>query len=553
MSENKLQIIPLGGLGEFGMNSLALRWREDILVIDAGLMFPEEELLGVDVVVPDITYLIENRAHVRGILLTHAHEDHIGGLPWFLQELEVPVYGTEFTLAYVEGKLEEHGMLDSADLVEMTPGKSFSLGVFTVTPIRTTHSLVDCVSLAIDTPAGLVVHTGDFKIDLSPTDDRPFDMQAFADLGKRGVLALLQDSTNVDRRGSTPSERAVRPALDEVFARSKQGIFFSCFSSSTHRLRIATDLAIQHGRKVALIGRSITQSFEVAQDFGYLDLPDGALVSPGQLRDLPRDQVCVFISGTQGEPMSALSRAAVDNHKHAKILPGDTVLLSSRIIPGNEKSIFRMIDHLYRRQANVVYDDGTVGLIHVSGHASQEELRLMLHILRPKFFVPIHGDYRHLKRHIEVAKTVSGEQKTMLIEDGDILELDQNSAKIAGKAPVGRVCIDSGSADDIVEESLVRDRRHLGENGIVLPILAINKITGAVETVPEIVTRGFAAAEESLIDGARQVVGRTLEASSSEEKADYGVIKEKIRQDLKRYIQKNTSARPMILPVILEI
>jgi ribonuclease J len=553
MAENKLQIIPLGGLGEFGMNCLALRWQDDIIVIDAGLMFPDEELLGVDIVVPDITYLVENRKHVRGILLTHAHEDHIGGLPWILSELNVPVYGTEFTLAYVDGKLEEHGLAEKTELIEMLPGEHFPLGVFKITPIRVTHSLVDCVALAIDTPAGLVIHTGDFKIDLSPTDGRPFDLQAFAEFGKRGVLALLQDSTNVDRSGFTPSERAVRPALEEVFERTKQRLFFSCFSSSTHRLNIATELAIQHGRKVALVGRSITNSFELAQDFGYLEVPDGLLVGPGQLRDLPRDKVCVFISGTQGEPMSALSRAAVDNHKHAKIEAGDTVVLSSRVIPGNEKSIFRMIDHLYRREARVVYDDGTAGLIHVSGHASQEELRLLLHILKPKFFVPIHGDYRHLKRHIELAKTVSGDQKTILIEDGDVLELDRNSAKKTGKVSVGRVCIDSGSSGDVVEDIVIRDRQHLGESGIVLPILAINKITGCVESMPEIVTRGFAAAEQSLIDEAKQIVGRTLEASSPEEKADYGLIKEKIRQDLKRYIQKNTSARPLIMPVILEV
>ncbi|HUZ05101.1 MAG TPA: ribonuclease J, partial [Acidobacteriaceae bacterium] len=389
--------------------------------------------------------------------------------------------------------------------------------------------------------------------DLSPTDGRPFDLQAFAEYGKRGVLALLQDSTNVDRPGYTPSERAVIPALDEVFSRTKKRLFFSCFSSSIHRLKIATDLAFKHGRKVALVGRSITDSFETAQDFGYVDVPDGLLINHGQLRDLPREKVCVFISGTQGEPMSALSRAAVDNHKHAKIEPGDTVVLSSRVIPGNEKSIFRMIDHLYRREAQVVYDDGTAGLIHVSGHGSQEELRLMLHILKPKFFIPVHGDYRHLKRHIELASAVSGVQQTILIEDGDVLEMDRNTAKKAGKVSVGRVCIDAGSAGEVVEDVVMRDRRHLSEGGIVLPILAINKTTGRVESMPEIVTRGFAAAEQSMLDEARLVVGRTLEASSAEEKADYGVIKEKIRQDLKRYIQKNTSRRPMIMPVILEI
>lgn len=553
MVDGKLQIIPLGGLGEFGMNCVAIRWQDDIIVVDAGLMFPEEELLGVDVVVPDISYLIENRKHVRAIVLTHAHEDHIGGLPWILSELRVPVYGTEFTLAYVEGKLEEHNLLDDTDLIEMIPGERFPLGIFDITPIRVTHSLVDCVALAIKTPAGVVVHTGDFKIDLSPTDGQPFDLQAFAEFGKQGVLALLQDSTNVDRRGHTPSERAVRPALDEVFARAKQRLFFSCFSSSIHRLRIATELAHEHGRKLAIVGRSMQNSYELAQDFEYVQVPEGLLISSGQIKDYPRNKVCIFISGTQGEPMSALTRAAVDNHKQAKIESGDTVVLSSRVIPGNEKSIFRMIDHLYRRDAHVVYDDGNSGLIHVSGHGSQEELRLMLHLLKPKYFIPIHGDYRHLKLHAELAAEMGGGEKTFILEDGDVLELTPDSARKAGKVAVGRVCIDAGSTADVVEDVVIRDRRHLSEGGIVLPILAINKATGRVESMPEIVTRGFAAAEESLIEQARQVVGATLEASSAEEKADYGVIKEKIRQDLKRYIQKNTSRRPLIMPVILEI
>jgi ribonuclease J len=553
MNDGTLQIIPLGGLGEFGKNCLALRWQDDIMVIDAGLMFPDEELLGIDVVVPDITYLLEHRKKVRGIVLTHGHEDHIGGLPWILSELQVPVYGTEFTLAYVEGKLEEHRLLEETELIEMVPGETFSLGIFKITPVRVTHSLVDCVALAIETPAGLVIHSGDFKIDLTPPDGRPFDLHAFAEYGKRGVLALLQDSTNVDRRGHTPSERAVRPALDEVFARTKQRLFFSCFSSSIHRIRIASELAAAHGRKLCITGRSMQNSFEIAQDYNYLDVPDHQMIAPGQLKDYPADKVCVLISGTQGEPMSALTRAAVDNHRQVKIDAGDTVVLSSRVIPGNEKSIYRMIDHLYRRDANVIYDDGTAGLIHVSGHASQDELRLILHLLKPRYFVPIHGDYRHLKLHAELATQLGVVEKVHLLENGDVLELTKNSARKAGKVPVGRVCIDAGSTAGVVEDLVMRDRRHLSESGIVLPILAINQGTGRVESIPEIVTRGFAAGEESLIDGARQVVSATLDGSSAEEKADYGVIKEKIRQDLKRYIQKNTSRRPMILPVILEI
>jgi ribonuclease J len=553
MAQDKLRMIPLGGLGEFGMNCMALRWQDDIIVIDAGLMFPEEELLGVDIVVPDISYLVENRSKVRGIVLTHGHEDHIGGLPWILSELNVPVYGTEFTLAYVEGKLEEHRLLDDADLIEMIPGGRFTLGPFSILPIRVTHSLVDCVALAISTPVGVVLHTGDFKIDLSPPDGKPFDLHAFAELGKQGVLVMLQDSTNVDRTGYTPSERAVRPRLDEIFARTKKKLFFSCFSSSIHRIRLAMELAHQHGRKVAIIGRSLDNSTEIAQDLGYLDLPKGLIVNPGQIRDIAPEKMCVLISGTQGEPMSALSRAAVNNHKFAHIDAGDTVLLSSRVIPGNEKGIYRMIDHLERRDAKVIHDDGTQGLIHVSGHASQEELRLLINLVRPKIFIPVHGDYRHLKRHAELAAGMGVVEKVMLLEDGDVLELDKNTAVKNGKVTTGRVCIDAGGSIDVVEDVVIRDRKHLSEDGIVLPIIAINKRTGKVESIPEIVMRGFAIQEESLFSEARQVVQRTLEASSPEEKVDYGVIKEKIRNDLKRYIQKSTSRRPLIMPVILEI
>src|SRR6202046_4154592 len=516
MAQDKLKMIPLGGLGEFGMNCMALRWQDDIIVIDAGLMFPEEELLGVDIVVPDISYLTENRDKVKAILLTHGHEDHVGGLPWILSVLNVPVYGTAFTLALVEGKLDEHRLLDDADLIEMIPGKRFTLGPFSVMPIRVTHSLVDCVALAIHTPVGVILHTGDFKIDLSPPDNKPFDLHAFAELGKQGVLALLQDSTNVDRNGYTPSERAVRPKLDEIFSQTKKKLFFSCFSSSIHRIRLAMELAHEHGRKVAVIGRSMDNSTEIAQDLGYLEVPQGLIINPGQIKELPANKVGVLITGTQGEPMSALSRAAVNNHKFARIDAGDTVLLSSRVIPGNEKSIYRVIDHLERRDAEVIYDDGQSGLIHVSGHGSQEELRLMINLVRPKFFIPIHGAYRHLKRHVELASSMGVIEKAILLEDGDVLEMDQTSAAKAGKVTVGRVCIDSGGAStDVVEDLVIRDRKHLSEDGIVLPIIQINKRTGRLENPPEIVMRGTAIAEEALIAEARQVGQRTLDGSST--------------------------------------
>ena len=555
MQTKKLKIIPLGGLGEFGMNCLALRWEDDIIVIDAGLMFPESELLGVDIVVPDISYLVENKAHVRAILLTHGHEDHIGGLPWILQELKVPVYATEFTLAYVDGKLEEHKLTDLVELIEIEPKVKFTIGPFVIEPIRVTHSLVDCVAFAIETPVGVVIHTGDFKIDLSPPDGKAFDLHTFAEYGKRGVLALLQDSTNVERKGYTPSEWSVKPRLDEIFSQTKKKLFFSCFSSSIYRIRIALELAKAHGRKVAVIGRSMNESTEIAQDLGYLEIPPGLVIHPGQIKDFPAEKLLVMISGTQGEPMSALSRAAVNTHKQAHIDSGDTVILSSRVIPGNEKSIFRVIDHLYRRDANVIYDDGEQGLIHVSGHGSQEEMRLLINLVRPEYFIPVHGDYRYLRKHAQVAQATGAIGSAIVIEDGDVLELDKTQARKNGKVTAGRVLIDSGSnfgsGIDVVEDLVIRDRRTLSEDGIVLAVLALNKKTGQIERAPEVIMRGFGGAD--ITDGARDVVARSMDGLSIEERSDYGMVKERVRVELKRYIQKTTGRRPMVMPVVMEI
>ena len=554
MPTGKLHIVPLGGMGEFGMNCMAIRYGDDIIVVDAGLMFPEAELLGVDIVVPDISYLLENRKYVRGIILTHGHEDHIGALPWILGELNVPIWATEFTLAYVEDKLDEHQLLDDADLREIRPGERFKVGPFTIHPLQVTHSLVDCVALAIQPPLGVILHTGDFKVDPTPTDNRLFDLHGFAEYGKEGVLLLLQDSTNVERKGYTPSERAVHRKFEEVFVRTKRRLFISCFSSSIHRIKLTVDMAREHGRKICFIGRSMENSSEIAEDLGYLQIPEGMLIHPGEMKNFPPEKVCVLISGTQGEPMSALSRAAVDNHKHAKIEKGDTVVLSSRIIPGNEKAIYRVVDHLFRREAFVIYDDGSYPPIHVSGHASQEELKLIINLVRPKYFVPIHGEYRQLKLHAELAASMKGAVgNVLLIESGDVLEIDAQGARKAGRVNVGRVCIDSGSRTDVVEDLVIKDRRHLSEDGFVMPIIAIHKLTGRVENSPEIVTRGFNPGEDGVISRIKEIVTETLDASSAEEKADYGVIKEKIRTDLKRYISRQTQRRPLIMPVILEI
>jgi ribonuclease J len=410
---------------------------------------------------------------------------------------------------------------------------------------------VDCVALAIETPVGVVIHTGDFKIDLSPLDDHAFDLHTFAEYGKRGVLALLQDSTNVERTGYTPSERAVIPRLDEVFSQTKKKLFFTCFSSSIFRMRIALELARKHGRKVAIIGRSMMESTEIAQDLGYIEVPPGLIIQPGQMRDYPADQLMCLISGTQGEPMSALSRAAVDNHKFARIDAGDTVVMSSRIIPGNEKGIFRVIDHLCRRDAIVICDDGASGLIHVSGHGSQEELRLLINLVRPKYFIPIHGDYRNLQRHAKLAMETGAVEHAMVIEDGDVLELDKTDARKKDKVPAGRVLIDSGSSIDVVEDLVIKDRRILSEDGIVLAVVGINKRTGKVEQQPEVIMRGFGGAD--ITEQAREAVLKTLDGLSTEQKSDYGMVKEKVRADLKRLIQKSTGRRPMIMPVIMEI
>jgi ribonuclease J len=556
MSEKKLQIIPLGGLGEFGMNCMALRYGDDIIVVDAGMMFPDTELMGVDIVTPDFTYLEQNAAHVRGLVLTHGHEDHIGGIPFLLAQISIPVYGTAFTLALVERRLEEHEMLEEAKLHIIKPGDKLELGPFSIEFIHVTHSIVSSVALAITTPLGVIIHTGDFKVDPTPTDNKLFDLHTLAEYGKRGVLLLLSDSTNVDRPGYTESERAVGPRLEDLFIRSPRRLVISCFSSSIHRLQQILDFAAEYGRKVAFLGRSMMNTTEIAHDLGLLTVPNGVLLRPQDIMQMAPSKVVAVVSGTQGEPMSAMSRVAMDNHKSLSIEPGDTVALSARIIPGNEKAIYRMINHVSRRGADVVY--GTMNPpIHVSGHGSAEELRLVLNLVRPRFFVPVHGEYRQMASHAKLAQHLShlGLEDTFLLESGDTLEIDSKGARKGPQVPVGRVCIDSGTIDEVVHEFVIRDRRHLSEDGFVLPIVAISKHTGRSEGLPEIVSRGFMSMEESssVLQEARQVVMKTLESSTVEERGDFGVMQEKIRGDLKRYLTKQTSRRPLIMPVILEV
>jgi ribonuclease J len=538
------------------MNSMVLRYGDDIIVIDAGMMFPEAELLGVDIVTPDFTYLEQNRDKVKGIILTHGHEDHIGAVPFLLSQINVPVYGTAFTLALVERRLEEHDLLKEAKLKVVRPSEKVQIGVFSVEFIRVTHSIVSAVAVAIATPLGVVIHTGDFKVDPTPTDNELFDLHTFAEYGKRGVLLLMSDSTNVDRPGYTESERAVRPRLEDLFVRTERRLIISCFSSSIHRLQQILDLAAENGRKVAFLGRSMLSATEIAHDLGHLTIPDNILLRPQEINSLQPNKVCVVVSGTQGEPMSAMARVAVDNHKSLSLQPKDTVVLSARIIPGNEKAIYRMINHLAKRGVETVY--GTMNPpVHVSGHASVEELRLILNLVRPKYFVPVHGEYRQLAKHAGLASHLShaGLEKAFVMETGDSLEIDEYGARRGDRVTVGRVCIDSGSLDDIVEDIVIRDRRHLSEDGFVLPIIAINKHTGKSEALPEIVSRGFVSLEDGseLMQNARMVVAKTIENSTAEERTDWGVMQEKIRSDLKRFLTKQTSRRPLIMPVILEV
>ena len=548
-----LEVVPLGGLGEFGMNTLALTWGETTIVVDAGVMFPDSDLLGVDRIIPDLTYL-QQKGRVAALVLTHGHEDHIGGVPHVVPLVDGPIYGTPLTLALVEPKLREHG-LEHTRLETVRPKDRIVVGPFTIEFIRVTHSMPDCVALAIHTPAGIIVHTGDFKIDQTPIDGEHFDVHRFAALGAEGVLALFADSTNIDRRGFTGSETEVIEAFEEIFTSATGRIIVAAFSSSIYRMQIVVDLAAQFDRKVAFVGRGMMQNSEIAQRLGYLRLPAGIQIRDSEIGSYPAQDVLCLTTGSQGEPMSALSRIAIDEHRHVKLGEDDTVVISARAIPGNEKAIGRVINHIARRGANIIHEG--IKHVHVSGHGSEEELKLMLSLVRPRYFVPVHGEYRQLAHHARVAGRVFAGRdprpEILLAENGDIIHIDAAGARLAGKAPVGRVLIDGTRTGEIGDEVL-RDRRHLAEDGLVVPVVAINKQTGMLEGVPDIITRGFVMedSEALLADGAK-VLSDVMDHASFEERTDQGIIKEKLRVELRRFFRKRSGRRPFVLPVIMEI
>lgn len=553
MATGRLEIIPLGGLGFFGMNMTVFRYDGQMIIVDCGMMFPDEDLLGVDIAIPDFSYIEEHRDEIAAVVLTHAHEDHVGALPFLLQMVNVPVYATRFTFGLVESKLQEFGILEETELKTIELRQPFRAGPFEVEFVRVSHSLVDCVALAVRTPVGTIIHTGDFKVDETPVIGEPIDLRTLHEFGDEGVLALLADSTNVEKEGRTGSEKAVIPGLQKIFDEAKRRVIVSCFATSIHRLQIIFDLAAEYDRAVALVGRSMIRNVEAAVNLGFLDVPPGLLVSAQEAKRLRPDEVTLLVTGSQGEPMAALPRMAVDQHKDASINEGDTVIISARQIPGNERAISRMMNHMFKKGARVI--DSSVARIHVSGHGRQGDLKIMYDAVRPKFLIPIHGETRQLYRHSEAAqKWGHAKSRIVLAESGDVIELDESSARVSEKVTVGRTLIDdsrSGRIDDLV----IRDRKHLAYDGIVLPIVAINKTSGELESAPEVVQRGLAISDEGngFLSKARTIVGETIAGATHEERVDWTLIKEKIRLDLKRYIQKETGRRPMIIPVVLEI
>jgi ribonuclease J len=550
--DNVLSVIPLGGVEEIGMNMTVLEYGEDMIIVDAGLMFPEEDMLGIDFVIPDFTYVLENRDKVRAIFLTHGHEDHTGALPFLLKEINVPVYGTPLTLGLVKDKLKEH-KIENVELNTVKPRDIITAGAFTLEPIRVTHSIVDGVAYGIRTPAGLVVHTGDFKLDPTPVDGRLMDFHKFSEYGEKGTLLLLSDSTNAERGGFTFSEKEVRRAFEDIFSDAKGRIIIATFASNIHRIQQVIDVATMFGRKVILSGRSMVANAQIALDLGYLRIPANTWLKIEDLKNLNDNEVVIVTTGSQGEPMSVLSRIATDEHKQIKIKENDIVILSAKVIPGNEHSIGRIINHLFRRGANVIYEK--VSEIHVSGHASKEELKLMLNMVRPKYFMPVHGEYRHKFYHARLGEKIGIPKENIFnLENGDVLEISETGARKAGKVATGRIFVDGKGVGD-VEDMVLRDRRRLAHDGIVIVIISIEKLTGSIVSGPDIISRGFIFedASQDVLTDVKELVYLTLSEMTPELIADKAIVQAKIRSVLKKYLRNTMDRKPMIMPLIFEV
>ncbi len=547
-----LSVIPLGGVEEIGMNMTVLEYGEDMIIIDAGLMFPEEDMLGIDFVIPDFTYILENREKVRGIVLSHGHEDHTGALPFLLRELNVPVYGTPLTLGLVREKLREHN-LEHIELNSVLPREVVTLGVFEVEFIRVTHSIVDGVGFGIKTPVGIIVHTGDFKLDPTPVDGQLMDFHKFSEYGEKGTILLMSDSTNAEKGGFTFSEKEVRRAFEDIFATAKGRIIIATFASNIHRIQQVIDVAVMFGRKVVLSGKSVIANTQIALDLGYLRLPQNTWMRLEELKNFPDNEVVVITTGSQGEPMSVLSRIATDEHKSIKVKEGDIVILSAKMIPGNEQSIGRIINHLFRRGADVIYEK--VSEIHVSGHASKEELKLMLNLVKPKYFMPVHGEFRHKIYHSRLAeKTGIPKSNIFILDDGEVLEISDGTAAKGGEVTSGRIYVDGKGVGD-VKDMVLRDRRRLAHDGIVLVLIGIEKLTGSIVSGPDIISRGFVfedASQETITD-VKELVANTMKELDSEIIADKSLIQAKIRSVLKKYLRNTMERKPMIMPIIFEV
>jgi ribonuclease J len=553
LKDGSLKIIPLGGLGEIGKNIMAIRYKDDIIVIDAGLMFPDDEMLGIDLVIPDITYLKENKKHIRGIILTHGHEDHIGGLPYILREINAPIYGTKLTLGLLAAKLEESNFDGQVKTHCVHAGQKVKLGPFNIEFIRVSHSIADAMALGIRTPVGMIVHTGDFKFDQTPVNNQGPDYHKFTELGNEGILVLMSDSTNAERPGYTISERVVADTFDETFRNARERIIIASFASNIHRIQLAITTAAKYKRKVAVVGRSMVNVVKIATELKYLDIPAGTMIEVDEIDKYPKNKIAVLTTGSQGEPMSALTRMAMCEHRNIEIIPGDTVIISASPIPGNEKMINKTIDNLFKQGAEVINE--SVPGVHVSGHASQEELKLMMNLTKPKFFIPVHGEYRHLIKHAQLAKDVGiPPENIFVVENGQVLEFSSSWGKVAGRVTAGRVLVDGLGVGD-VGNIVLRDRRQLSQDGLVIVVLTIDQYSGEIVAGPDIISRGFVYVRESedLLEEAKKRINTTLKVCELQQTTEWGAIKSCVRETVGKFFYERTRRRPMILPIIMEV